>query len=790
MADQSIRRQLAALEQHGELLRFTKQIDPDENMSAVSWKSFSELGKSCLFENIKDHPDWRVASQVVANRAKWGIALGVDEADVVPTLNERIHQPVDPVLVDAATAPVKQVIELGKDVDLTQLPAMWTSERDPGRYIASGICVIKDPDTGIRNVSVHRAQIIAADRTGYLICPRQALKIFQMYGKAGKPMEAAMVIGGHPAMIFGAGFVAPYGQDEFTIAGGLLGEPIRLVKCETIDMEVPADAELVLEGELYPDESTPEGPFGEVTGTYAQEGSTPLFRVKAVTRRKDPIFYAMQCGLPPSDTHSIICTTIEMRLWDHLRNVAGGIDLLDVRCIAAMTPMMIVVKLRPKFRGQVRAALLAALSSPYLHPKIAVAVGEDVDANDLSQVFRAIALNVDPTTDVHKVDGARVFALDNASPVEPGMSAMYRMGTKLLIDATGRLPDSDVRRQPADRRAIADALGVDPATAITALVGRLATPVPPATLAADAATVHQQTLDAVNLPTGDAAPRHAILVAGTSDAPTIALIDCTVTGSASITVADPPWRLQSNVSDGQPVAIVIGAPAAAQLAAAVATAAGDPAWPAAGALFGEPLDLVVGPNGVAIPANAALALFGNVTGETVDVTAVWHRGAAGDDAAHFAPSPGHAYTAMGIELAVARHLSNVEGGIDVHDVCCYPETDYRLVVVKFRPRVGGQSKTACMAALSSPDLHPRLAVAVDDDINAEDLRDVAWSMASRLHAEIDTANLGAEAGDTGRWFFDTTMPPPTQPEGRAAFERAIPKNLSTTDLADFLPEGT
>jgi 4-hydroxy-3-polyprenylbenzoate decarboxylase len=199
---------------------------------------------------------------------------------------------------------------------------------------------------------------------------------------------------------------------------------------------VPAEAELVLEGELHPGERTPEGPFGEVTGTYAQEGSTPLFRVKAITRRRDPIFYAMQCGLPPSDTHSIICSTIEMRLWRHLEDAVGGLDLLDVRCLGGVSPMIVAVRLRPRFAGQAMSALLAALSSPYLHPKIAVAVDADIDIADPAQVLWAMANRVDAGADVRKIDGVRVFALDNASPIEEGRSAMYRVGTKVLIDAT------------------------------------------------------------------------------------------------------------------------------------------------------------------------------------------------------------------------------------------------------------------------------------------------------------------------------------------------------------------
>jgi 2,5-furandicarboxylate decarboxylase 1 len=613
MADQSIRSHLARLEAAGELIRVRTEIDPDENLSAVSWRAFSEQGKSCLFERVKGAPGWRVASQIVASRRKWGLALGVPEEEVVRRMGERIAKPIAPVMVGRDSAPVKEVIELGREIDLTRLPAMWTSERDPGRYIAAGMCIIKDPESGLRNMSIHRAQIVGIDRTGYLICPRQALKIFQMYEKLGRPMQAAMVIGAHPALVFAAGYVAPYGQDELAIAGGLIGEPIRLVKCETLDLEVPAEAELVLEGELVPGEMTEEGPFGEVTGTYAQEGSTPLFRVKAVTRRKDPIFYAMQCGLPPSDTHSIICSTIEMKLWEHLRQVAGGLDLIDVRCIGSMTPMMVVVKIRQKHAGQARSAALAALSSPYLHPKIAVAVDEDIDIADLSQIFWAMTNRADAADAVQRIDATRVFALDNASPIEPGRSAMYRVGTKMVIDATA--PFGTARR-----------------------------PYP-------------------------------------------------FTGAAG---------------------------------------------------------------------SAQLARYRQQGGA--------------------------------IEDAMREHLRNVEGGLDLLAVRCYAETENRLVSIKLRPRVGGQSKTALMAALSSPALEPLLAIGIDEDIDPEDLRDVAWSFASRLHAESDVALLHglATAKDGGieaatKWFVDSTMPGLTQPERRQAFERAVPKNLAKVDLKDFLP---
>jgi 2,5-furandicarboxylate decarboxylase 1 len=442
MRDQSIRSHIANLEQQGELVRFSAEIDPDETMSAVSHKSFAERGMSCLFDNLKGHPDWRAAAQLVSNRKKWAIALGVGESEVVSTLIERAAHPVPTIDVMRDAAPCKEMVMVGDEVDLTRIPAMWTSEKDPGRYIAAGMCFIKDPATGIRNVSFHRAQILGPNQTAFLICPRQAHKIFQMYGALGRPMEVAMVVGAHPLIAFAAGFVAPYGTDEMTIAGALLEDPVRMVKCETIDMEVPAEAELVIEGEIFFDERTPEGPFGEVTGTYAQEGSTPLFRVKAVTHRRDPIFHAMQCGLAPSEAHSLICTTVEMKLWEHLRGIDGGeLELLDVRAIGAMTPMMVVVQVRQKYPGQARTAALAALSSPYLHPKLAVAVDEDIDPSDVDQVMWAIATRCHAARDVERVDATRVFTLDNASPIEQGMSPMYRVGTKMVIDATRPLGD-------------------------------------------------------------------------------------------------------------------------------------------------------------------------------------------------------------------------------------------------------------------------------------------------------------------------------------------------------------
>ena len=436
MRDQSLRAHVANLEQQGELIRITKEADPHENVSAIGWKAYDRLGKSTLFTNLKGFPGWEVVNQVVTDRRKWSIALGIEEDEFIPTLVDRIKRQIEPVEVGADKAPVKEVVLTGADADLTKIPALWHAERDPGPYIASGMAIIKDPDTGIRNMSIHRQQIMGPDSTGFLICPRHALRIYQKYQERKEPMPVAMVIGAHPAIYYASGFTSSYGLDELEIAGSLLDDPVRLVKCETIDIEVPAEAELVIEGEVLPEGMVEEGPFGEATGTYAMEGSTEIFRVKAITHRKNPMFYAMQCGAPMTDTQSITGTCIETVVTDHLKNVEGGLDLLDVRCLGISGLMAIVLKLRPRVEGQAKTALMAALSSPYLHPKLAIAVDDDIDASDLRQIFWSLTTRVHGTRDVVQVPNTRIWSLDNVSDIVPGMSAMYRIGTKTIIDAT------------------------------------------------------------------------------------------------------------------------------------------------------------------------------------------------------------------------------------------------------------------------------------------------------------------------------------------------------------------
>jgi UbiD family decarboxylase len=436
-SDQSYRTFLQALEAQGELVRFTKPVHPERNMSAVEWKTYSTLGKASLFTNIEGHPGWTACSQIVADRRKWAIGLGFGEDVLLQEISRRLKQPVASTRVEKTEAPVKEVRLLGEKADLGDLPAMVVSERDAGRYIPSGISFVKDPDTGIGNLSLHRLQVKGRDKTGFVMLPRHARRVYDKFSRRGQPTPVAIVIGVHPAIWLASGYTTGPDIDELGLAGGLLGRSIRTVKCETVDIDIPAEAEIVLEGELMPgNHLEPEGPFGEVTGTYPDPGEAHVFRLKAITRRRDAIYYALHCGFPPTDTQSTTGLGIELATIEHLQKVDGGLDLLDVRVLTVSGLMTLVIKIRPRVEGQAKTALMAALAGPYQQPKMAVAVDDDIDAGDLRQIIWSIATRVHADRDVVMIPHVKVWGLDNASPVIPGVEAFQRVGTKWMIDAT------------------------------------------------------------------------------------------------------------------------------------------------------------------------------------------------------------------------------------------------------------------------------------------------------------------------------------------------------------------
>jgi 2,5-furandicarboxylate decarboxylase 1 len=436
LIDQSLRSYLQRLEESGGMVRIEKEVEPAENMAALDWKIYDAHGKGSLFTNIKGHADWRACSQILADRGKWSMALGMEEDGLLSGISRRLQTPVEPVMQDASEAPCKEIVLTGDKASLLDIPVVTQSEEDGGPFIPAGMAIVRDPDTGIRNMSIHRMQVFDAKTSGFIMLPRQARRIYDKYVARGENMPVAIAIGAHPAIVFGSAFTTTFGVDELAVAGGLLGDAVRLVKAETVDVEVPADAEIILEGEILAGETHPEGPYGEVPGTYCDAGESEVFRLKAITRRRDPIYYALHCGAPVTDTQATTGLGIEIGTWEHLTKVEGGLDLLDVRCLPAGGMMMLVVKLRPRVEGQAKTALMAALSGPYLHPKLAIAVDDDIDASDLRQVMWSMTTRVHAEKDISFIHNTRTFALDKVSPVAEDGNPFERIGTKWLIDAT------------------------------------------------------------------------------------------------------------------------------------------------------------------------------------------------------------------------------------------------------------------------------------------------------------------------------------------------------------------
>jgi len=440
-----MREWIRELKEAGEIISIKDEVDPQKNMSAYLWKSKE---KALLFENVKNHPGWKVLGQAPANMRHVGLAFGTDSKSAIREFVRRVDQGlIDCKLV--SHGPVKEVILKGNDIHLTTLPAHIQGQRDGGPYISSGLCIVKDPETGVRNMAFHRLQVKGDNKLGIMMVPgRHTHFIYQKYEAMDKPMPIAIMIGHHPMYYFSACYTGPLELDELSLTGSLLGEPVELIHCETVDLEVPAYAEIILEGEIPPKIREEEGPFSEFQGYYfGGKGKNPVVYIKAMMMRKDAIFKANQNG---PDVEGCIYHRVPMSaaLFRDLRHVGGYVDLKDVYAHWG-TIFGVVIQMTPRFYGEAKNVLLAAISSTYLHQKFAVAVDEDVDIYDPGDVAWAITTRVDPVKDIIIIPGVRGHALDESVSEklrEPRVTIRQEIASKVIIDAT-KPPKTDPERR-------------------------------------------------------------------------------------------------------------------------------------------------------------------------------------------------------------------------------------------------------------------------------------------------------------------------------------------------------
>ena len=435
---------IAKLEKAGELLTLSKPVDPSTEMGALLYGS---RDKALFFKELKGFPGWTALGMAPANLRQAALAFEVPVENMVKEFSRRGKNPMKPVLVDEG--PVAEVARRGDEVNVTQLPAHIAGQLDGGRYITSGLIIARDPDTGIRNMSFHRMQIKGPRKLGLLMVPRHLYLIHQKNEAKKKPTPISIMIGHHPMLYMAAAYTGPAELDELDLAGALLQQNLQVLQCETNDLQVPAAAEICLEGEILPQVREEEGPFSEFQDYYvAGTGLNPVIRIDKMMMRKDAIYKEIQNG---SEVEGCIYHKVPMAtaMYERLQTVGGFTDLVNVMILPGI--FAAVIQLKQRFRGEAKNVLMGALSSQYLHPKVVIAVDEDVDIFNPADVLWAVNTRVNPAADVFIVDGARVHPMDptGLEVVKPGsLLGWSRMGSKMGIDATKpAISDAEARAQ-------------------------------------------------------------------------------------------------------------------------------------------------------------------------------------------------------------------------------------------------------------------------------------------------------------------------------------------------------
>ncbi len=443
MAYKDLREYLHALEANGLLHRVNKEVDRDWEIAAVARVLFqrvpSQRRPAIMFENVKGFEIPVVAGVLGASRAVYALALQTEIDLISRRLAEAQRQPVEPVLVN--TGPCKENILTGNQIDMFKFPVpIWTVGEDPGPYITSPYVVTKDRETGVPNVGTYRVQVKGKDRIGCMMNFHQhGRKHVEMNNRLGKPTPVAVVLGTDPAIGLCSVARMMYGLSEYAVAGGLRGEAVPLVKCETCDLEVPATAEIVIEGEIEANTLVHEGPFGEYTGYMGAAGDAFEIKIKAITHRNNPVYQAFISQMPPSESSLIRSLGREAGLLRGLREELH-LPVKDVRLKeSGGAAAYLVISIRQD--GSVGLSKQVASGAWAIDPtlgKFTVLVDDDIDIWDDFAVDWAMSFRFQPAKDCLIVPDTASVRLDpsTAPAEEPQLTRKRAMGSKILIDAT------------------------------------------------------------------------------------------------------------------------------------------------------------------------------------------------------------------------------------------------------------------------------------------------------------------------------------------------------------------
>jgi 4-hydroxy-3-polyprenylbenzoate decarboxylase len=456
MAFADLREFLALLEKRGQLQRISAPVSCELEITEIANRVVKAGGPALLFENVRGY-DIPVVINLFGSEERMSWALGVESLN---ELGDRIKKWLDlvqnrppdglmekiklvPELAELArigphtvSSALCQEVVLTDNFSVEKLPILRCWPGDGGRYLTLTMCHSKDPETGKRNIGMYRVQVYDERTVGmHWQIHKGGAAHFREASRVGgkaKRMEVAVVVGADPASIYAASAPLPPGIDELLFSGFLRRKPVDVVQCKTVDVKVPASAEIVLEGYVDTDELRPEGPFGDHTGHYTPVEPYPVMHITAITHRRNPIYATTIVGKPPMED-AYLGKATERFFLNLLRVVLPEIVDLNMP-VEGGFHNVVVVSIRKRYPGQAKKVMAGIWGMMLMMlSKFIIVVDENVDVQNLHEVLFRVGNNVDPKRDTLLVDGP-VDALDHSSPYE-------KYGWKMGLDATAKLPE-------------------------------------------------------------------------------------------------------------------------------------------------------------------------------------------------------------------------------------------------------------------------------------------------------------------------------------------------------------
>ncbi len=422
----------------GELVEVQRPVDPRYEIGAICFTELQRRGlehnRALLFKQVVGSKT-PLAVNLVASPKRFFAALGVNDRREFRALWSQANQTLlPPVLVEKDDAPCQQVVLEGDEIDLLQFSVPIWNEKDGGPFFDLPCVFSRDPENGERNCGIYR-MMVNPDRksTGLSAAPyRHVTRHWTKAFAQGKPLPIAVAIGVDPLLTIAAAAPVPAGVDEMALAGALRKQPIAMVPCRTIPLEVPACAEIVFEGEICAESWQEEGPFGEVNGYYTGTYWRPVFRVRCVTHRRDAISVGTYLGRPPQENALIISQLMEAEI---LRQCSLP-GVRDIHCAVYGAFLTAVVSVKKEFDGYGKTMAMAILSTWAGRPiKNLIVVDEDVDPHDWDQVIWALSTRLNPERGVETLKDMLGTAVDPTMTSEERRSGAYRV-SKMILDAT------------------------------------------------------------------------------------------------------------------------------------------------------------------------------------------------------------------------------------------------------------------------------------------------------------------------------------------------------------------